>query len=102
MGDHRAVEVDLEIDREGTGRLQGQAAGIVADGDRLAHLDGAPRRVELDGAGALDQEHEGFGGAVHDRHLRGGDPEPRAVDLERKSTRLNSSQKFTSRMPASA
>ena len=37
--------------------------------DRLQHLDGAARRVLLDDAGAFDQEDEGRGAAVHDRHF---------------------------------
>ena len=68
--DHVAFEVDLEVDPEAARRRQAGVAPAVADLDRLEDANRLARRVLHLDPGALDQEHERRGAAVHDRHLR--------------------------------
>ena len=66
----------------GPGRVRAVA---VLHPDRAQHLDRLARRRRRcgDDAGAVDQEHEGRGGAVQDRHFR-------AVDLDHARRRCRS------------
>jgi hypothetical protein len=63
------VELDLEVDLEAVVGREARPLVAVAHLDGPADADEALRRVLLGNAGRLDEEHEGPGAAVHDRHL---------------------------------
>src|SRR5690606_39469261 len=66
----RVVEVDREADLEALEGLEAGPLVAVLDLDRLLDADEALGLVLLLDARRLQQEHEGTGRAVHDRHLR--------------------------------
>ncbi len=53
----------------------------IAGTDLAQHLDAAPRRFLLLAPGAFDEEDEGCGAAIHDRHFRPIDIDDDIVDL---------------------
>ena len=77
---HRAVEIDLEIDRKTPARHHRGGAPRVRHRDLLEDLEGAARCVLRGGPGALDEEDEGRGAAVHDRHFRSAQFDDGVVD----------------------
>ena len=69
--DRGGLEIDLEAHREAARGRERRAHPVVADRDVLQDLDRALLGARLrHHAGAIDQEHERGGAAVHRRHFR--------------------------------
>ncbi|MCY1434193.1 hypothetical protein D9M71_502450 [compost metagenome] len=64
------IEVDLEAHLETIERQEGGALAILLHGHRALDADELLRRFLLLQTGRLDEEDEGTGAAVHDRHFR--------------------------------
>ena len=77
------IEFDLGLDPQAAQmRPQFAVAAVLADPDRLEHLDVSPRRRVVDDAGLIDRGDERRGAAVHDRDFRAVDLDDRIVDAE--------------------
>ena len=78
----RVVEIDLEADLEAVEGPEGGTLVAIDDRDFALDADELLRRVLLLQAGRLDQEHEGTGAAIHDRHFRRGQFDDGIVDAQ--------------------
>ena len=74
------VVVDVAANGEGVRRGHADVAVLVAEVDRLEHLDRAPGGALLDDAGALDEKDERGGAPVHDGDLLAVQLDHRVVD----------------------
>jgi hypothetical protein len=78
----RVIEIDGEADLEAVEGLEAGELVAVLDHHRALDADEALRAILLFDAGGLDQEDEGSGAAVHDRHLGGAHIDVGVVDAE--------------------
>src|SRR5512143_377429 len=80
--EHGMREGDGEFDLEAVMRDEARPLVAVAHLDRLRDAHVLLRRILLDDAGGLQQEHEGRRGAVHDGNLGAGQIDQQVVDAE--------------------
>ena len=78
----RVIELDLEIHFEAVVRLEARPLVAIATSIGARIADEALRRGLLLDARRLQQEHEGAGAAIHDRHFFGGQIDVRVVDAQ--------------------